>query len=90
MAKKINFKAGVNVSQMVDILKREKIEHVRVIYPESDAHPKRDYIVVRNANKSAVCEKCGNTIAHIKSVRHFEAICKRHKENYYNQFNKFN
>lgn len=83
MAKKINFKAGVNVSQMVDILKREKIEHVRVMYPECKKHPARDYIVVRNVNKSAVCEKCGNNVARIKSVRHFEAICKRHAKNYF-------
>lgn len=44
MAKKINFKAGVDVSQIVDTLKKEKIEHVRVTYPKSDKHPKRDYI----------------------------------------------
>lgn len=83
MAKKINFKAGVDVSQIVDTLKKEKIEHVRVTYPKSDTHPKRDYIVVRNVNKSAVCEKCADDVASIKSVRHFESICKHHAKNYF-------
>lgn len=83
MAKKINFKAGVNVSQIVNILKKEKIEHVRVTYPESDTHPKRDYIVVKNVYLVAVHKACKAEISRIKNARHYENICILHAENYF-------
>lgn len=83
MAKKINFKAGVNVSQMVDILKREKIEHVRVTYPKSNTHPARDYIVVKNVYLAAVRKVCDAAISRVKNARHYENICILHAENYF-------
>lgn len=78
MAKKITFKKGVNVSQMVGILRSEKIEHVRITYPNAD------YIVVKNCYKEAVRSKCGdNNVLRIKNVRHYEDICLNHIDGFY-------
>ena len=83
MAKKINFKAGVDVSQIVDTLKKEKIEHVRVTYPGSDTRPKRDYIVVKNVYLDAVRKACDAAIGRVKNARHYEKICILHAKNYF-------
>lgn len=78
MAKKITFKKEVDVSQMVDILRSEKIEHVRVTYPDAD------YIVVKNCYKDTVRSKCGdNNILRIKNARHYENTCLYHIDGFY-------
>lgn len=78
MAKKITFKKEVDVSQIVDILRSEKIEHVRVKYPNVE------YIVVKNCYKDLVRTKCGdNNILRIKNVRHYEEVCLNHINDYF-------
>lgn len=84
MAKKITFKKEVDVSQMVDILRSEKIEHVRVTYPEDSRGRKHDYIVVKNCYKDLARAKCGdNNILRIKNARHYENICLNHIDDYF-------
>lgn len=78
MAKKISFKPDVKVALMVDILRKENIEHVRVKYPH------KDYIVVKNVDKDAARRICGDdNISRIKNARHFETISLVHINNYF-------
>ena len=84
MAKKIIFKPWVNVSEMVNTLRTEKIEHVRVTYPENSRVGKRDYVVVKNCYKDLVRTKCGDqNILRIKNARHYENICLYHIDGFY-------